>query len=550
MLSITKLPLIFCLLCIAPAFVLSQTEDGATQGQLWLTRAETITSDILKETSNIGDLEKALLLAELGHEWKGTDAQKADAFSERSVDALFFYSREKEPDRFLETARKILVLLTSNTKQTERLIRIMSDEKDVSDKNKDLNADALVEYALETAERDPANAYRIGEIALKIGTPKELYKLILILNKQNPELAVRLFNSAVSKARTDPTYYRLQTVQLAAFGDVIFGDAPEYFKLKRPEKVAALRLLAEAITHLRTQFLSKQIAKCSSEAMIVQQVQNQYPEYLPEQIGPVQQALAACLENSSPRSQGLSDKLKNATVEELLKLADEHKDDPILRTAYLYRAALLSHEEKRFELTITILEGMSKDEKNADPDFWDELRASAASNLAFEKYEANEIQSSRKVLTDVPDPIKPFAQFGFVKLFPADDVASLPLRSDVLKEARKNFIRSNKPFAQKAAYWFRLVGLLSDVGLQSEAADTFRDIVKSFNTETDDKTKKFEIKREMAENSFPPELIESADASLAETVRLLKDPASRITIRFALLRASLHQFEILKKRAP
>ncbi len=546
--SITKLPLIFCLLCIAPTFVRPQTTEDPAQAQLWLARAETVTADTLKETSNLDELGKALLLAELGNEWKETDGQKADAFFERSVDALFFYSREKELDRFFATARKILVLLADNTKQTERLIRIMSDETDVSDKNKDLNADALVQYALEIAERDPANAYRLGEIALKIGSPKELHKLIWILNKQDPDTAVRLFNSSVSKARTDPTYYRLQTVQLAAFGDVIFGDVPEYIKLNRPEKVTALALLAEVIAQLRTRFLAKQIAKCSNEAMLVQQIQNQYPEYLPEQIGPVQQALAACLEQHSPQSQGLSDKLKNATVEELLKLADEHKDDPTLRTAYLYRAALLSHEEKRYELTITILEGMNKDERNSDPDFWDELRASAASHLAFEKYESDEIQGSRKVLADVPEPIKPFAQYGFVKLFPANDVASLPLRSDVLKEARKNFIRSNKPLIRKCSYWLRLVGLLSATGLQTEAAGTFRDLVKTFNTEIEGKTEKLEITREMAEGSFPPELVESAESSLAESVRLLNDPASRITVKFTLLRTSLHQFDILKTR--
>jgi hypothetical protein len=545
--SITKLSATFCILLAFAQYAFPQTTDATTYAQLWHSRAETITADLVKETANINELDRALLFAELGSEWYESDAQKADAFFERSVDTLFFYSREDEPDKFLETARKTLVLLAGrNPKQSERLIRIIADEKDVSDKNKDLNANALVEYALEIVDSDPASAYRFGEIAIKIGTPNELHKLIWLLNKANNGLAVRLFNNAVSRARNDPSYYRLQSVQLAAFPEVLSPDVPEEFKLNRSEKVTALKLLAEMLAQLRTKYLTKQIPQCSNEALIVRQVQNYYPEFLPEQIGTVQQSIATCLEDRSQPSQGLSDDLKNATVEELLKLAEEHKDDPVLRTAYLYRAALLSHEEKRYDLAISILEKMTDKERSADPDFWDELRSSAASHLAFERYKGNDSQGARKILSDVPEPIKAFAQYGFVKLFPIDDASSLPLRSEILKEAKKNFIRTDEPFIKKGAYWFRLVGLMSRVGLRTEAADTFRDLVKSLNNENEN----FEITRTMAENSFPAELIEAADLSLAESVRLIKDPASRIVIKLTLLRVALHQFKTISENLP
>lgn len=528
--------------------VLSQNADPDIQAQIWTTRAETISANLVKETTNIEELEQSLLYAELGNAWWKLDRNKADAFFTKSVDGIFFYSPGNDASKLLETTRKILLLLGNrNEKQSARLVKIISDVAEAPELDKNANADALVAYGLQILSDNPATAYKMGALAIRIGTPKEIYKLIWGLNKNNHQLATDLFKIALLKAKTDPNYYMLQAIKISAFPEVIISEIPEHLKLSRSEKIAALNFFADTILRLQSKYLSKQIEKCSYEATVIAQLKNQFVEFLSEQYGPVQQAIATCLENQSAQTQALTDTIRNSTVEELLKLADEHKDEPLLRTAYLYRAALLAHEEKRYALSITVLETMDEKERSSDIDFWEDLRSGAASHLAFEKYTAEDVQGANKVIADVPDPIEPFAQFGLVTLFPVDDAASLPFRIEVLSEARKNFLRSDKTFARKASYWFRLVGLFSDVGLQQDAADTFREVVKAFNADQSEKSAtQIEISPEMVSGSFSPKLLEAMDSSILETVRLINKPQSRIDVNFALLRIALTEAGRLK----
>ncbi|MGB7069364.1 MAG: hypothetical protein WBD22_07700, partial [Pyrinomonadaceae bacterium] len=541
--------------CICSITTISQEQEPAAQAQLWHSRAETISANLLRETTAIGELDRALLFAELGDAWWNSDPEQADTWFVKSVDFIFFYSPEKvgsNTGELLEATRKILILLANrNKKQTARLIKIISDVEHSSDKDKNSNSDALVTFALQIVPEEPVKAYQIGEIALRIGTPRELYKLIWELNRNNQPLAVKLFNNAILKARTEPSYYRLQVIQVAAFPETIASEVREHWKLQRAAKVASLRLFADIILQLQAKFLVKQIETCTAEASLVAKLKNQYIEFLPEQIGPVIQAINVCLDGQSARTRSLTDTIQNSSVEELLKLADEHKGEPVLRTAYLYRAALLAHEEKRYELCIDILIGMDEKERSADVEFWEDLRSSAASFLAYKKYNEQDIQGANKVLDDVPVSIRAFAQYGFVKQFPKDESSSLPFRLEILNDAKINFTKSDKTFYRKSTYWFSLVGLLSQHGNQNEASDVFREIVKSFNDEQNEKSSiQIDIGRDMAHSAFSSELIDAMGPSIFETVKLISKPRSRINVNFVLLKVALGQLDRFNQARP
>lgn len=426
------------------------------------------------------------------------------------------------------------------------MVGILSDIKKPSENDKDSNANALVDYALLIVKQEPARALQMGELAINVGVPRELYRLVWELNRNNPKLAIRLFNAALVKARNDPSYNRLQAVQVSAFPEILISDFPATMMLGQSERIAALSFLAEFIIQAQSGF-ERQNAKCSNEASIVGALKNQFSAMLPAQAVVVQHAVNTCLGGQSPQWQSLQDTIKASTVEDLLKMADEQKDNPLLRIAYLYRAALLSYNEKRYELAIKILDGMNEKERLDDLEFWEDIRSSSAGFLAFVRYTEGDHQGWRKVLQDTPSPIRAFAQFGFIKQFPFDDSLSYSIRVEVLKEMQRNLIRSDLPIRRKVSYWFQSIRILANHKFGDDASDVFKDIVNAFNDAVyDKKDGKLEISRTHVNTAFTPEFLETQDSRIYEIVTFIRDPHSRINVKFALLKVALDTYENLR----
>lgn len=548
--AVSRFIISFLAICVLTFQIISQTADLTDDVQLWRLRAESITDSLIKETIKLSELDRALLFAELGDLWWKVAPQQSDIWFEKSVDTIFFFppdDSESGPSDLFQTSRKILRMIGNrNRKLSSRLIGILSDAKKPSENDKDANANVLVEYALLIVKQEPAMALKMGELSLNAGAPRELYRLVWELNRNNPKLAIQLFNAALVKARNHPSYYTLQTIQISAFPELLSSDAPANTKLDDGERLAALSFFAEFIIQAQVSF-ERQNTKCSIEAALVDGLKNQFAAMLPAQAGIVQRAVGICLDTQPLKQQSLQETIKASTVEELLKLADEQKDESLLRIAYLYRAALLAYEEKRFALAIKILDGMDEKEKLNDLEFWEDLRSSSAGFLAFVLYKEGDHQGWRKVLQDTPLSIRAFAQFGFIKQFPRADNLSYSIRVEVLRDASKQLVKSDKSFSRKSGYWFRLIEQFAKLELYDDASDVFKDISNAFNTEArDNQNKNLEINRDKVSSSFTPELLQTQDSRLAEIINSINKPRSRVNIEFELLKVALQKYEKLK----
>ena len=184
----------------------TRPEEVVRAGSLARTRAETLTSNLLKDASNADALDRALLLAQLSDLWWPSERNQANAWIERAVDTLYFYPSEEvkaQSENFFRVSRQILALISArNQKQANRLLEILDKADDTPGKEKDLNSDALIEFALQIVKTNPGKAAELGTRAFHLGHPKGFYKLSWELRRYNAALADKFFRAALSYATT------------------------------------------------------------------------------------------------------------------------------------------------------------------------------------------------------------------------------------------------------------------------------------------------------------------------------------------------------------
>lgn len=532
-----------------------QRNNIATQKMLWRARADTISGSLLKDTIKQNELERALLFAKLGDLWWKSDPNQSNAWFEKSVDTIFFYSSEdiknKKKDYFDATRNILSVIADRNQKQTNRLIKILSNtnkNSEEEEEEKESNADALIKYALRIVKENPNQATQIGITALRTGNAKEFYKLIWELRRyNNTTLADQLFSEAFSIARVSHNYNMLQGIQLAALPESAINNFPSNLSASNQQKVEVLNFFADYLIQLSYSVNAKTISSCSGEALVINRSRRFYETLLPQKAGIVQQAIDSCL---SKKTQSVSENIekpsKELNIEELLSLADDNKDDPTVRIGYLTKAVSLANNQKKYALVIKIVDSLTDKELAGDAEFWEQMRYDAAGNLAYLQYQESNNQGALKTLQNVPAQYRLFAQVVFVKQFSPKETSSYSFQVDVLNDARKSFIASEKPFAEKSDYWFTLVKFYSKHKLYTDASDVFREVVKAFNNSISEKeTNQTQISSGAIAGAFSPTLLETQENKIFETVNLINEPKSRLNVNLALLKVALQKYESL-----
>ncbi len=541
---------IFCTFFLLFSSILfGQDNKLESEKILWRLRADTITNNLLRETTKISELERALLFAKLGDLWWKTDKNQADNYFEKSVDGIFFYSPDDKKTEYFDTTRKILSIISSrNQKQTKRLIKILSDTDKRFEADKDLNADALIKFALQIVKDNPSQAFQIGIIALQTGVPKDFYKLFWELRRYNQTLANQFFKEALAKVKTSPNYDMLQGIQFAVLPESNTTNFPAEMSATSQQKIEVLNFLADYLLELSAKKRVNVISSCSSEAILVSRSIRFFETLLPQKAGLVRQAIDSCID---VKNQSVFETLTNPSekleVEDLLNLADKNKDNFLVRTAYLTKAAMLANSQKKYALIIKIVNDLNEEDLTNDPDFWQSLRYDAAGKLAYIQFQESDLPSALKTLEDVPTSYQPFARIIFIKQFLEDDASSYSFRVRVLDEIRKDFIESDRPFNEKSVYWFELVKLYSNHKLETQAADVFKEIVKAYNDFTaEEKDTKTQMVSSEIMPAFSPELLERQESSIFQTVGLINEPKSRLNANLTFLKITLQKYELLK----
>src|SRR2546423_8438704 len=136
----------------------------------WRTRADLLTGNLLKDAAREDPLARALIWAQLSDVWWESDQHQASAWIEKAVDAISYYPSDDaktQNERFLQTAREVLKLISRhNNKQAARLSELLSKSEGLAEKEKNLNAGALIDQALAILKSNPEEAYALGLRAL------------------------------------------------------------------------------------------------------------------------------------------------------------------------------------------------------------------------------------------------------------------------------------------------------------------------------------------------------------------------------------------------
>ena len=546
---VIKIFLIGLILSTTSLSVFSQTENLNTQKVIWKVRSDTITDRIVKQTFKLDELEKAILLAKLGSLWIKSDNAKAIGFFEKSVDTIFFYSSEeikKNNQAYLGSIREILTIIANrSSKQTNRLVSILSDSEDILAENNSLNADTLIEFALTLVKDDAVRATELGVLSFRFGQPTKFYPLFWELNKKDQALADRFFKRTLQSAIDLPNPQIAQNLKLSIFAEGGVSVTSE-------QRIETLRFLAIYIVQQQIKFTGKLIDKCTFEAYILASIQNQYPIYLPEKTTAVSQSIAICIADNPTPGLGKSktglDRAEAGSVEELIKLADEAKDNLKTRTYYLFRAVSLANDQKLYQIGIDILEGMSKQERETDIPFWDTLRYSIAGGLAFQQLEESNLSGATDTLNRVPSNIRSFAKIGFAFRCSSKNINTRNFCGGKMDEALSDFPKSDKSLQEKYRFWLITVKLYSVYEQPAAASASFEALVKSLNSDlAERKENSFHLASEDAPFVISAELLESQEQTLLKAADLLEDQTSRTNVNLAFLTTSLDKVELLTK---
>jgi hypothetical protein len=547
--------------CLLSGFAFGQDTTKLFERDFWRTRADILTSNLLKDASKNDALDRALLMAQLSDLWWESDQNQANMWIEKSVDAIYFYPAEEakaQREKFFRVTRQVLSLISAhNKKQSTRLSEILSKSEDISDNEKNLNAEALVEQALQIVKENPNKAAELGFRAFNLGFPTNAHKLSLELQRYNPALANQFFRVAFSNVSASPDRIKLYGMQYIAFPE---GNNPNFPRNLKPPvelKTLFLNFVADYLSQLQIKFSSKLISSCSDEAVFAIKLKNYFTELLPQKSDIVRQAIDICLVNLSQEGKQLlaqTNTYKTSNVDELLNQADKIQNDTLFRANYLFKAATSANQQKLFAKSIQILEKMTDEERKIDTEFWEELRFDSGAGLAVAEFKEGNVAVADKTIKDIPDKLRPLAQVTFVLQFSPEDITCSQFCVELLSDARRGIVKSELPFTRKSSYWLNLVKSYSNYQLQTEAAEVFREIVVAFNSFMLDNTP---TKNDAASNKliaaskriipdFSPTLFETKENSIFESINLLKDEKPRTQINLEFLKMILKKYNSFK----
>lgn len=535
--------------CLSSTF--GQVVEKQTEAALWRTRADTVTTNILKETVKVSELKRAVVYARLADAWWNLDKDQSNAWLEKAVDVIFFYSNDdikRQPKEYAATVKQIVTATAGrNQKQFDRLIGLAASSNKADTTSPRLDANALIDLAMTVVKSNPHKAAEIGILAFRVGQPDRFHHLYWELKKSDAVVAENFIREAISFARLSRDLGSAMEVKTAVFPEIVLPTtAPTSIVSSNSIKIAALNYWADFLVDRYTQLTHRSIESCSTEASLFFPLRHQLAALLPQREPAVAQAITMCLAGQSPAKQNVLSSLPNDpsmnTVEGLLKLADEAKEDIDLRSRLLLRAVSLANKEQKYKLATQILDNMSEEEKKVDKDFWTVLRYTVAAGWAYQQYADGDVAGADRTLEAVDSDTRPFSKIGFVLKFKSNNDDSKAFCLVKLDEADKELDKSGRPFVERTAFWLQVVKLYSSFDQHLRAAEVFQSFAKAFNKAASDKKAIPQIKSAEIVGAVSPRFLAAYDLTLFAAVGVIEEPDARLQIQMAFLEISLNEF--------
>jgi len=467
------------ILALAQATTLAQNNER----ELWLVRAQNITSDLLKDGADLSSMQHAVLWVKLAQRWWREDPKRASTWIDNAIEIVEQVPNKETPDERetrLETARVLLTIATQlDQKFTKRLLTVLTPVDKSAEPQGNGNADALIDVAVAVVRDDPKRAADLGALALRTGAPDNLDQLLFQLRRQDPKLADDLFVQALAVARQSPKSMLTNALMYLAF-PVQRGMPADTPIPPEPLRVELLQIYVSMITDSMAGD-EKQNLTCGIVSWLAP-VFTEFERLVPKQWPIVRQAINQCQSASTLVHQILDDATRSQplnTVEALLKAAADEKDMQA-RTVYKSRAANLAKEHNDYELALKILEDMAKDEREFMGETWESLRWNWAADGAIEHYKAGRFREMNLLLDSTPSELQPFAKAAFVTWLPENAVSETAPILQILSDAIKGLRRLNIPVENK--YEWYLGVLRATVKYQPlDANAVLKDAIASLN---------------------------------------------------------------------
>jgi len=428
--------------------------------ELWLVRAQNITTDLLKDAADLSSMQRAVLWMKLAQRWWREDPKRARIWIVNAIEIVEQVPNKETPaerEQRLETARALLTIVTPlDQKFTKRLMALLTENK-LTENERFGTADALVDAAVSLVQEDPRRAADLGAMALRVGAPSNLESLLFTLRARDPKLADSLFEQALVVARQNPKSKLSNSLMYAAF-PVQRGESAGTPVPPEPLRIELLQHYVSLITDSMAEG-ANQNSTCGIVAWL-SPVYTEFERLVPKQWLIVRQAINQC-RSASPLAQQLIDDATSSqpldSVEALLKAAGD-ADDMQVRTVYASRAAALAARAKDYERAIKILEDMSKEEREFMGDAWTSFRWNWAAEGAIEHYRNGRFREMNLLLDGVPSDSQAFAKAAFITWLPEQAVSETAPITQVLSDAIKGLERSNVPGTEKHNWYFGLLG--------------------------------------------------------------------------------------------
>ena len=523
-----------------PCSIFAQRSKPAPQtdnaDELWRVRAQTITDDVLKDTSSLNSLRRALVWAKLAEIWWLADQRRAQTWITSAVEIVEQVPNRESPQerqQRMGTAKFLLnVASRFDQKLSQRLITLVTDvDESTSADDRDGSANSLIHVAIRTD--DPKRAAELGAQALRMGIPSDIADLLFALRGRDVKLADGLFVQALNVARKEESPNLLDALTYAAFpaqkgvaGPV--STPPDNLK-------AELLKLHAAYLSAHANELQNGLSVCWAVSGFIVPVLPEFDRLLPQEALVVRQTVQKCravIPNSREELETPGSSQSLNTVEALLKASAESEISS-MRALYQYRAAVIAKDHGDYERALKILDNMSDESRELMQGSWDAYRWDWAARAALDHFQNGRLVEMNLVLDAVPAKLQPFAKMAFLDRLPVKKLPAGTPTIQFLNEAATGLRKSSMAESEKYDWYFGLPKLTLRYQ-RSDAVPVFKEAIASLNRATTADAKFLDTNQ--FANFLPASLLEIDEFAVKETLASVTNLEARTQLRLQLLR--------------
>lgn len=516
-----------------------------------LVRARAVSDDLNADAPSLLPHDRALLWARLGELWWRDDERRARALWLKAVEEVEAAPEQEEAlarARRLAAARALLPVVGRRERSLgERLSAVLAAKPKSAqgtDQERERNAGALANAALEVLDADPRRAAELGSASFRAGGNSGQSTLLMRLHTKDAGLAAALFREGLAAARASHGYDLWLALAGAAFPHRLYF--PPFPGPVFPEEMRAETLRALAENLLRAPASEEDDRKVCGFAWTAASLVEEFTALLPQQEGAVRAAISRCRQQMNPDARshldGRMDAQKLKTPDDYLREAADAGDER-LRAYYLMQAAYIAYSGGDPDRAIEITEGVGLKQREEFSEVWETGRWNFAAASLLKHFKAGDRQMLRRVLDAVPPKLRAFALIYFLNELAESKPRDFP--TELLGEARLLLAKYEGP--EPVPYLWMSLARLHAAYLPADGPRVLSEAVAGANrwsrtrpAGAAEKSHEFP-EYPWAGTELPVALVEADEPGVTSAVAAIDDRLMRCWARLGLLKALLEK---------